>query len=418
MRIRDESGQLLVGVIVMMVVLAVIIPAMVLFVKNEIHWSIKQERNMTAFQLAEAAIDRGYSMVTNSTRTWELVQMGGSNIPTSFLFNAAYVDVSSGTYALSVSSGPDEDQVTIIGVGRDFYRKEVRAIKAVYTNLPLGDIAIMGGTGVAYTGNNIDVEWGAVVSPESITTANKNHPTFWSAGSVDIDTNSATPPNCDSPNCHFWHSYYAGIPPMPDIGFKEYELIAQATPDGPCGAYYTAGDKSLNCTDTSGNTYYITGNVTDIQGHITGNIIVLGNFNTGNGNLFGTSQSVELPRVAWKQYSNDWGAYLSAWDPTKPAVFPGATSSYKSPAGQMVTLSPVINGFVYVGGNFSGPQGGGNIDFVYGVIYVRGTVTLDGNSHVTIYYGDDAAQSVKTTNIVLKRESWQDWPRQGWPSGL
>lgn len=435
MRKRADAGQILVGVIVMMVVLAILVPAMILWVQNETRWSMKQQRNMSAFQLAEAAIDRGYARVTVSTGDWNAIQAG--NIPSTYLFNTTYTDLSSGTYTVKIASGPEEQQVTLYGVGRDYYEKETRAIKAIYTNSPLGDIAIMGGTGVDFSGNNMTVNWGAIVSPKSINTDGNLYPQFYSAADIDLDTTvpgNATP-NEDTAGV-WWHSYYAGIPPMPKIQFAAYQKLAEdagAPADVDCGAsYYIVGDHQLGdnagssaCTDVSGNTYYITGNVTELLGHIIGNVIVIGNFTTGNGSLAGAAETVEVPRTAWKQYgyTGAWASYRSEWDATKPAAFPGKNSSYKSPEGQTTTtsafggtLSPVIHGFVYVGGNFSGPGGGGNVDFVVGVIYVKGYVSLNSSSHVAVYYDTDAASAIMTSNIYLTRESWEDQPNQGWPS--
>ena len=80
---RKDKGQVLVGVIVFLLVLAVIVPAMVLYVQNEARWSVKQQQNTNAFQLAEAAIDIGYQKVTESTSTWASIQgvMGGAPPP-------------------------------------------------------------------------------------------------------------------------------------------------------------------------------------------------------------------------------------------------------------------------------------------------------------------------------------------------
>ncbi|MBI4125974.1 MAG: molecular chaperone DnaK, partial [Deltaproteobacteria bacterium] len=38
--------------------------------------------------------------------------------------------------------------------------------------------------------------------------------------------NGATPPNCDVPNCWWWHSYNVGIPPQPIIDFSLYKSSA------------------------------------------------------------------------------------------------------------------------------------------------------------------------------------------------
>lgn len=417
---RGERGVVLAGVIVLMLIMSIIVPAMVLWVQNEARWTVKQDRSIKAFQLAEGGVDRAFNKVTESTMTWASLQAGGSmgvsGIPTSYIFNMTFTDLSSGTYTIAVSSGPDAQQVTIYSVGRDFDKKEVRAIKAVYQNAPLGDIAIMGGNGVSVTGNNMQVDWGAVISPKDINTGGKLHPQFWSAGAIDLDTNGSAPPNCDSPDCKFWHSYYSGIPPVPELDFDAYKALAQAAGTGPCGVYYETGSKDLSCTDATGKTYYIEGNVTNLSGHIVGNVICIGDLATANGNLGGAAYTATLPREAWKQYGNDWAYYTAAaWDPTAPGSFPGLTSSYKSPAGQTVGLTPVLAGFMYVGGNFQGPTGGGNSQFVYGVIYVKGTVTLNSNSFLKNYYSASAASAVLSTKIYLTRVSWENVVLQ-WPS--
>jgi len=181
---------------------------------------------------------------------------------------------------------------------------------------------------------------------------------------------------------------------------------------------YQLDIQTQNCTDASGNPYYVTGKWTNFAGDIHGVVIVLGDVETPNGNINGASESVLLPQKAWKQYSNDWAFYLAAnWDSTAPAAFPGITAPYLSPANQYVTITPTIHGVLYVGGDFTGPTGGGNSDLVYGVIFVKGTVHLNMNSHVKIYYAGDIASDIQWSQPCLYRASWQD-TLTPWPTGL
>ncbi len=93
------------------------------------------------------------------------------------------------------------------------------------------------------------------------------------------------------------------------------------------------------------------------------------------------------------------------------------TSTYLSSPTITASISPVVQGFLYVGGNFTGPNGGGNTDLIYGAIVVKGSVFLNSNSHVKVWFNGSTAGTIKTTNVILTRQSWQETLQQ-WPSGL
>lgn len=414
---RKDRGQLMAAVLMLLVIMATLIPIMVMYTMREAKWTVAQSQNTTAFHVAEAASEKAYNALTISTMTWVNLMKGTP--PPGYMMDAAYADINGGTYAIGITSGPASQQATVVTVARDSLKKETRAIKVVYVNSPLGNIAILGGNGVTFTGVNMEVEWGAIMSPQSITTGGRLHPQYWSAASIDMDTNGATPPNCDQPNCRQWHSYSQNIPPLPTIDFAFYKSSAQASGAGPggCGNHYQTTDPgNWNCTDTSGKPYYFDSNLTFNGGHIIGSVIVMGNFDSGNGNLGGGAETVPMPNTAWKQYGNDWAYYLSNYDasPPAPAAFPGLNNTYQS--NRTANISPVFHGLLYINGNFIGPNGGGNTDLAYGVVYVKGTVTLNSNSHVKVYYGADAQNALQTTQILLTRTSWQD-TIQSWPSG-
>lgn len=412
---NQDRGQVLIGVIVLLIIIAVMVPSMVRYVQDEAKWSVKQAQNTNAFQLAEAAVDRGYQKITESTNTWISIQNGTA--VSGFNFDTAYTDIARGSYAISITSGPGTQVATILGIGRDKFNKEVRTLKVVYANYVLADVGLLAANGVVMSGANVDVEWGSVASPKSVTIGSKLHPSYWSAGSIDIDPSGSAPFNCDQPNCWWWHSYYSQLPPMPSVDFDFYRSSAVQSGKNPCGsAYYQAGNYSDDCNDSSGKPYYVSGNWTSFKSAVVGSMIVLGDLTFDNGKQSTlSSYSARVPAKAWKQYCNDWTAY-QAYDSgaaSASACFGGLTNSY-SASGVTKSISPAIHGFVYVGGTLTIPKGGGNSDLLHGVAIIQGTANIDSNSHAHIYYDPDVAENIVTTKIVLIRQSWQDIVRD-WP---
>ncbi len=442
-----KKGQIMIGAILLLVILAVLVPAMVRYVQNEARWSTKQGQNSNAFQLAEAALDRGYQKVTESTNTWVTIQAGTQL--TGFKFDTSYTELSGGSYAISITSGPGSQVVTIVGVGRDKNQKEVRALQAVYANSPLGANAIQSGNTLSLSGSN-EVEWGSVVSANQITIpVATNHPQFYSAANiVGKDSNGSTPPNTDSVQ---WYSYYSAIPPAPYIDFDFYKSSAIAT--GTCISE-SAADQALGCTNSGisacgasgwsgggdhdcstgaaskackGYAWYIncpTNGITITSNNnswLTGTMIVIGNLTVQASAASGT-ESPKLPQIAWKQYGNDWAYYLTNFgngcSPAENTVvpsFPGLTSSHLSPVACTKTLSNVLlHGFLYVSGNASFQSGG--VARVIGGAYIVGSTSVAAGGYI-VYSDPLVSQNLITTRLVLSRASWQD-SLLGWPPAL
>ncbi|KAF0127179.1 MAG: hypothetical protein FD189_468 [Elusimicrobia bacterium] len=415
--------------LVLLVVLAIIVPVMVTYVRNEANWSVKQGQSSNALQLAEAALDRGFQKVIESTATWKALQ-AGQTFP-GFVLDTAYTELPGGSYAVAVTSGPHTGEVTIVGVGRDRMNREVRALKAVYLNDVLSEITIQADNGVTMSGNNVQVEWGAVASPKDVDINGKIHPSFWSAANiknsdsvVHRDNNGPTPPNCDSPNCWWWHSYYTDLPPSPQIDFAAYRSSAIASGNDPCGRpYYQPGNFSNNCTSNTGKPYFIEGNWTNFRSAVAGAIIVMGNLTFQNGvPLQLGARNARVPPKAWKQYCNNWSHYLDDYDPglkiptPPPACFGDINTSY-APTGLTKSINPAIHGFVYVGGNFTPPTGGGSADLIHGSIMVKGAANITTNSQCRIYYDPQVAANIMTIGLNLSRKSWEAIVLP-WPSGL
>ena len=427
---KKSQGQILVGVIILLAVLAVLIPAMVSYIMYESNQSVKASQNTNAFQLAESAVDRAYQKIVESTTTWTSLQNGQQL--TGLKFDTTYSDMAGGTYTISITSGPNMQQATIIAVGRDKKNKETRALKVVYGNSAIGsNNAIRSLQGITLGGSNEQVEWGSVMSPASIDPNGRNHPQFYSASSIIGKDTSPAPPNTDGVQ---WWSYYSGIPAASSIDLAAYKTSATAT-----STYYHTSTEISNFLSLCGNattcdtgkTYYIDGNL-DIGSpgiFVGGNLIIIGTLTLPNGRSGQGSPTVYIPQTAWKQYganSTEWAYYKSgsacseSWtDPTAPATYALAVANgYKSTLHRTKTFTGgkvLVNGFIYVGGGISAGGGGGQSVLV-GSAYVVGSVSFTGNNNC-FFYTDEAASQILTTNVILTRQSWQD-SLQKWPSAL
>ncbi|MBI4060787.1 MAG: hypothetical protein HY403_05090 [Elusimicrobia bacterium] len=434
----ERRGQILPGAIAMLLILAVMVPAIVYWVQREGVYASKQSHNTTAFHLAEAGAEKAYLYISLSTITWNSIQAG--EVQDDYNFDKTFEDIPGGTYTISITSGPGVQQATIISVGRDRFRKETRALRVVYSNSILGDTAIYSGRGVQI-GNNVTVEWGGVMSPYTIMANNANHPQFWSASQITTKDTNPDPPNCDGDTpadgtiCCQWHSYEKSLPSTPSIDLDFYRASAAATTGCPSHAgaagalldgtpspgrcYYPGAVTNWDDT-TNGKTIFMENDLTVKSNGMfhTGTMIVMGNVNLPNGQWGDGNVTMSVPSSAWKQYCNDWDHYHDTFDSAGPAVFPGLNSDY-APTGLTHSSSKVaVNGFLYVGGNFNNGGGGGGNSDVYGVLYAVGTTTMTPTSNdVTFFYNGQATANLVTTDVSLTRVSWKDELR-GWPSGL
>ena len=412
-----SRGTVLVIVLLILMVALTIIPLMVFFSQNESKWSVKQDQTTSAFHLAEAAIERGYLQLTISTENWKTIQNGGTIA--GYRFDKDYTDIAGGDYTIWIGSTTGDQAALVMALGRNSNRKEVRGIEAVYSKASFGNVAIQAMNGVSITGNNFEVEWGAVVTPKNIVAGGRTYPQFWSANNIDLDSNGASPPNCDGPGCCQWHSYSTNIPPLPPFDLDAYKQLAIAAGTGPCGAYYQPGTFTFSaCNDNSGNTYYIGSDASVVSSgggnYVVGNVIVIGNLSLPSGVWANGSETVPVPQDAWKQYCNNW-AHYQAFDPGAPASFPGLTSTYLASSSLTYTVPKIfVHGLLYVGKDINTGNGGGGSGVV-GAIYVGGAANIAYNSPVIIYFNNAVASNILTTSVILGRASWQEMPPMGFP---
>lgn len=448
MRQKDKSrqpprGQVLAVVLMILLIAMTLVPVMVYLAQRESLWTVKGSRNTAAFHLAEAGIEKGYLKISQSTQTWVNLIGGGANaVLSNYHYDRTFTDVPGGTYKISITSGPGSQQATIMSLGTDTSNHETRGVMAVYSNSPLGNTAIFAAGG-ADIGGKVNVEWGAIISPQTIqplysSNSQATWPQLFSAGSITGLKTSNSPPLCDSPNCCWWHAYQTNIPAAPVLDLNYYANAAKAakasTYGCPAGAqasdcssgiandccYYQTDPSFTGLTLGPGATVYVNGNVNIASpgAYIQGSMIVMGNLSSSSGK-FGTGSvtDIQMSSAAWKQYCEPtyaWPHYISTFDSAAPATFPGLNStSYNSPKSCYPTKcssSKVFsNGLLYVQGYMSQQGGGGGTDF-YGVLYVVGTDTQTSNANnSTFYYNAAAASSLQLTQISLNRQSWQDF---------
>ena len=242
---KNRKGFLLPTVILMFALLMIMVPLMVKWVQDDTKLSVKDQNASAAFNLAEAAVDRAYWKVKSSTATFVTIRDGGSLA--GYRFDTTYADVPGGTYRVSVTSGPLEDQITILGEGRNSGRGEVRAIKAVYQNTAIPGAVISAGN--VNPKDNSVVNWGPIMAMGNITitgTAALNRYSPRKLAKLRVVGSATYPrdlnawnvaPNWDGadPNLSEWWSGYA-VPELPIFDFETMKSSAIANGTYNCGA--------------------------------------------------------------------------------------------------------------------------------------------------------------------------------------
>ncbi len=426
---KNRSGQLLIASIVILLVLAIILPALVMYTQNESKWTVKEQRSTKSYQLAESAVEQGYQKLLVSTGTWATVQ-GGTPV-SGYNFDSSYTGVTGGNYQIRLAAGPSANQITITGVGKansPSGNADVRSIKVIYTNGSAATNSISAGKLVTI-GGSVNVEWGAVLSYTSIDPAGREYPRFYSAGSiVGYDENPVAP---NSDNLSYW-AYDSTLPSQPQVNLPFYKSQAQGQGASPVGCpnYYAAAGPGnvTSCLDNQagGRTYYFdTGDWTwkspgtnYVLGNIilaTGNMGISGNGGTGAGPGI---YSATIPPRAWEEYgktSTSWTHYR-CMDPAAPATYAAAEAAdYNSVATYTIPTdakncvntagSVLLHGFIYAGGA-SGLSGGGNSRF-HGAIITPNTATV-ATSNFTLYFDNTVAGNISLSSISLSRTSWSE----------
>lgn len=465
---RSELGQLLIGAIVLLAVLLVVVPALVSWVQQNARMAVKDAQNTTAFNLAQAAVDRGYWKAKSSTGTIAQA-LAGAPIP-GYEFDTTYNDVPGGTYRVQITSAAN-NSIQILGEGRDASNRQTRAIAAVYQNRTIYSPLLTQGD-VNYD-KGMCIYWGPLMSQGSINLDNTTAQWYWprkfARGDVvgvagyPRDTTWPLPPNTD--NVEWWANYQY-VPELPILDFATLRSSAAATntlnvygcanssshTDPGTGATVSGPapwDLNYYCKGGNPHTYHFgdsynhpkgTGNDTtpyvwywdgdlvltggnqafsNLDTGLRGTIIVRGNLTIESTGDYNYTNNV--PVDAWMDQEK---LLINKYDTAASNEYPAddglhqtlstwnfGSSSFCQPGQSCGWVNTVgIRGFVYVGGNLIIKS---FMDF-NGAIWVNGSVTAncpsnDPNclqSFCGVFYDDQL--SVPTLNVILVRMSWQE----------
>jgi type II secretory pathway pseudopilin PulG len=463
---RSRGGFALATVIMILLLLMIIVPLMVMWVQNDTKISMKNQRGTTAFNLAEAAVDRGYWKIKSSTITWNQA-LSGQPLA-GYEFDATYTDVSGGSYRIDVSSS-GVNQVTVVGEGRDNSTSEVRAIRAVFLNQTVYSPLISNGN---FTSSKVLCAfWGPIMAQGDFNmtddvAAKRYFPRKFAKGVVTghgsnlRDVNGLNPPNTDNVE---WWSDYQYVPELPVLDFDALRSSAAATgtlnrynnktdyngspcktntivigtttysickafpaqpldDSGPSQVWYWDGDLTIEGFDGGGSCGYANSNY-----GFKGTLIVRGSLTIRGAGCYHFSGPVPA-----QAYLDHYKLLQNTYDTSAPGEYPadigyqvnkttfnfgteyfqpypGAGNGYLNTVGE--------RGFTYVGGdlNVIGPSG--YMDFV-GAVWVVGNVNGSGgsaNAFCGVFFNDQL--SLPTLNVVLVRKSWQEISPnpQAWP---
>lgn len=420
-----SRGQVLAGVVLIVMLLLIIVPAMVAWVQLDTRQSVKDSKTTTAFNLAEAGIDRAYWKLKSSTSTWAAARAGV--VITGYNFDTNYADVTGGVYRISVTSGPATDQVQVVAEGRDIQGKEKRSIQAQYSNLAIPG-AIISGAGLTESGTSI-AHWGPLLAMNNITltgaSATRYFPRKLSKQAVvgtagaPRDVNGVTPPNTDG--LEWWSSY--DVPELPIFDFAALRSSAAATSTLNCNDNgvnnsghadsITCGSACINCSVVNLNNtakyldndvWYWDNNVSwSGNNGIKGTVIVRGNLTIAGGDFY-NPPAVHVPSNAWREYQHfDTGS--SNQYPADNGLHSNAATYDIGSCGTTCEGSASgsdlgVYGFVYVGGTLSMS---GDSD-IYGAVWVQSGWAGAGN--VMIFYNDQLV--LPQLNVTLQRDSWKE----------
>lgn len=416
-------GQILIGVIMVMLVLLIMVPALVTWVQHESRASVKDQKSGVAFNLAQAAVERGMWKLKSSTSTWGAAVNGTALA--GYNFDVAYGELPGGTYRIAFSSGVFNGSaaVTVWGEGRDTDRREVRSIQAIYENVSISG-AIIANSNVLLDGNS-SVNWGPVMAMGDInlsgTAATQYRPRKLSrqvvvgTGGQPRDINGLTPPNTD--NLEWWSDY--DVPELPLFDFTNMRASAVASNTLNCGGAWNNTSKQVPCNtacvacnisnmykdnrNASNYVWYWDNNVIISGSGIKGTTIVRGNLTLSGADYGNNSMAMNIPVNAWMEYQK--------LDTTSSGQYPGDTGYHSTAATYTLGSSPgleqsvgdlAFNGFVYVGSNIS-MLAGSQAD-IYGAIWVAGG--WDSHSNNEIFFNDKL--QIPALNVVLLRRSWRE----------
>lgn len=225
---RKNAGNLMAVFLGILLVVVIVFPLIIQLLQNESKQSVHRQKSTVAFQLAEAAVAKGYAKLTETRKNYI---DGVAGIPlTDYNDDREYEDIPGGKYKISITSGSSPGTVRVIGKGKDSSSFEVRTIVAEYSGSDPEAPAAIFDTGENTACFNFKVEWGSVKSYADFAyLKNVVYPRIFSAGNILFRDEDPTPPNTD--NIHYWaYQSDMGVPPVPDLAYYKQKAMNSIVP--------------------------------------------------------------------------------------------------------------------------------------------------------------------------------------------
>ncbi|MFH1725283.1 MAG: PilX N-terminal domain-containing pilus assembly protein [Elusimicrobiota bacterium] len=233
----------MVGALLMLLVLAILTPALVFLLKNESRMAARKRESTVAFYAAEAGVERALWMLRTSTSTFDEI-LGGS-VPSGYLRDATYADINAGTYVVLLSSTGVSKEIRVESTGRDDSARELRTIE-VLLKKDIVPAVIFAAT--VRIKRSAQVFWGPIMATTSVdvqNSADQLYPRKMSRGRITAGDNYPdrdTDPSAPNTDRREWWSYDSyPVPDAPAIDLDYYRTQAQISPN-----YYTNGDMRWN----------------------------------------------------------------------------------------------------------------------------------------------------------------------------
>lgn len=418
---RDEKGQMLVPILAILVILGIMLPLFVIWVEREAVWTVKEQKSVTAFNLAEAGLERGLWTIKISTSNWTQIKNGTPLA--GYYFDSVYDDIIGGQYRIRITSGPLENEITIVSEGRTIQPPENRAIKAIYARKAFDNAISVDGAMQWKPG--LIIHWGPVVSYNAITqTPSDWYPRKVSKGRIVGRDTNPDPPNTD--NIEYWAYEDLGSPPKIDLDYyinvasfsripvdtgtgailkKTGNTNAVATPPGS-GIFLAAnnnGGIKIERKGGSSNKYdfrsstsviYCDGTIS-VGNDVFLKVLALVSVGDMNFDAQGINYTANVPSGAGLEY-------VKKKVVTSSYTYPGEATGAYVIGSQSPGIRPCgMHGFLYCGGS----MGNSGNSSLLGAAYVKTDITMN---NFTVFYDTGIASGVQLSEAPMTLQSWRE----------
>lgn len=396
-------------VIVMLLIAlcGIMVPVLSMLVRQQVRTTVQSQRSSVAFQLAEAAVKRGYWKLVEQSGNWEAIKTGGTIV--GYNNDVVYSDIDGGTYRIRFTADSSLNQITLVGTGKSTAGNEFRAIEVVYTRTRIQ--GAIQAPAVAFGGNSA-VHWGPLLSIADIDltgASNVFYPRKRARGAITgngANGNRDNNPAQSNTDGLEWWSYNEapGVPDIPTPDIPTYAAQASAL-----GLSYNTYQNWSNYVNTlESNVYYFGAGAKFTGGtHFRGKVICIGNINFAGNAASAGNYATTPPSTAWQEYQLDCPNAVGA-DTAATNEYPGdggyhtvTSFNFGTGGGGAAGVDVTFKGFLYVTGSFS--AGGGSR--FHGAIIVA-TGGSSGSGGIEVFYDDTL--SVEFSNATPSTLSWRE----------